>query len=195
MSIESVMPPTTSCSATPFFFLLQSSSGSFPASRLFASGGQIIGASASVLPMNIPGWFSLWLTDRDFNKKPTCLINTANKASAVWVVKSQKQNRETSLKTTSFALGRVSILIYWVMYQSRKTSKCCHGKKQREFHFDLLRWHRGAFLQTEQNLVLVHIWKSHKILFSYVNPQIYPHFSSQHELDFQMRSFPKPDTF
>ena len=39
-------------------------SGSFPMSRLFASGGQSVGASASasVLPMNIQGWFSLGLT-------------------------------------------------------------------------------------------------------------------------------------
>ena len=37
---------------------------SFPVSWLFASGGQNIGASASasVLPMNIQGWFSLGLT-------------------------------------------------------------------------------------------------------------------------------------
>ena len=37
-------------------------SWSFPLSRLFASGGQSIGASASVLPMNIHGWFPLGLT-------------------------------------------------------------------------------------------------------------------------------------
>ena len=39
-------------------------SGSFPVSRLFPSGGQSIGASASasVLPMNVQGWFSLGLT-------------------------------------------------------------------------------------------------------------------------------------
>ena len=38
-------------------------SGSFPMSRLFTSGGQSIGASASasVLPVNIQGWFSLSL--------------------------------------------------------------------------------------------------------------------------------------
>ena len=36
-------------------------SGSFPMSRLFASGGWSIGASASVLPMNIQGWFPLGL--------------------------------------------------------------------------------------------------------------------------------------
>ena len=39
-------------------------SGSFQMSRLFASGGQSIGASASasVLPMNIQGWFPSGLT-------------------------------------------------------------------------------------------------------------------------------------
>ena len=34
----------------------------FPMSQLFASGGQSIGASASMLPMNIQGWFPLGLT-------------------------------------------------------------------------------------------------------------------------------------
>ena len=37
-------------------------SGSFPISLLFASGSQSIGASASVLPMNIQGWFPLGQT-------------------------------------------------------------------------------------------------------------------------------------
>ena len=37
-------------------------SGSFPVSQVFISSGQIIGASASVLPMNIQGWFPLGLT-------------------------------------------------------------------------------------------------------------------------------------
>ena len=37
-------------------------SGAFPVSRLFTSDGQSIGASASVLPMNIQGWFLLGLT-------------------------------------------------------------------------------------------------------------------------------------
>ena len=34
----------------------------FPKSQLFASGDQSIGASASILPMNIQGWFHLGLT-------------------------------------------------------------------------------------------------------------------------------------
>ena len=56
--------PTISSSATPFSSYLQSfpASGSFPMSQLFLSGGQSIGASASVLPMNVQGWFPLGLT-------------------------------------------------------------------------------------------------------------------------------------
>ena len=57
--------PTISSSVVPFS-CLQSfpAAGSFPGSQLFASSGQSIGASpsASVLPMNIQGWFPLGLT-------------------------------------------------------------------------------------------------------------------------------------
>ena len=54
---------TISTSVIPFS-CLQSvpESGSFPMSQHFASGGQSIGASASVLLMNIQGWFHLGLT-------------------------------------------------------------------------------------------------------------------------------------
>ena len=58
--------PTISFSVTSFSFYPQSfaSSRSFPMSQLFASHDQRIGisASASVLPMNIQGWFPLELT-------------------------------------------------------------------------------------------------------------------------------------
>ena len=56
--------PTISSSVTPFSSFPQSfpASGSFPMSWFFASGDQSIGASASVLPMNIQGWFPLGLT-------------------------------------------------------------------------------------------------------------------------------------
>ena len=51
-------------SAIPFSFCLQSfpASGSLPMSQFFASGGQSIGASASVFPVNIQEWFPLRLT-------------------------------------------------------------------------------------------------------------------------------------
>ena len=58
--------PTISSYVVPFSSCLQSfvDSGSFPMNRLFTSGGQNIGvsASASVLPMNIQDWFPLALT-------------------------------------------------------------------------------------------------------------------------------------
>ena len=58
--------PTISSSVTLFSSCPQSSpaSGSFPMGRLFATGGQSIGgsASAAVLLMNIQDWFPLGLT-------------------------------------------------------------------------------------------------------------------------------------
>ena len=58
--------PTISSSVALFSFCLQSfpESGSFSMSQLFASGVQSISvsASASVLPMNVQGWFPLGWT-------------------------------------------------------------------------------------------------------------------------------------
>ena len=53
-----------SFSVVPFSSCPQSfpTSGSFPMSQLFVSGGQSVGASASVFPMNIQGWFPLGFT-------------------------------------------------------------------------------------------------------------------------------------
>ena len=65
-SIESVIHPTISSSVAPFSCCLQSfpASGSFPVSQLFRSGGQSTGAS--VLRVNIQGWFLLGLTGLTF---------------------------------------------------------------------------------------------------------------------------------
>ena len=54
---------TISFSVVPLSFCLQSfpTSGSFPMSQFFPSGGQSIGASASILPKNIQDWFPLEL--------------------------------------------------------------------------------------------------------------------------------------
>ena len=56
--------PTVSSSVAFFSFCLQSFpvSGSLPMSQLFASGGQSIGVSASILQKSIQGWFTLRLT-------------------------------------------------------------------------------------------------------------------------------------
>ena len=64
MSIESVMLSNHLIFCHPLLLPPSSpASGSFPMSQLFTSGGQSIGvsASASVLPMNIQGWFLLGL--------------------------------------------------------------------------------------------------------------------------------------
>ena len=62
--VGNAIPPSSS--VIPFSSCLQffPTSVSFPMSRLFASGGQITGvsASASVLPMKIQGWFPLGWT-------------------------------------------------------------------------------------------------------------------------------------
>ena len=66
MSIESVMLSNYPILCRPFSSCLQSFplSGCFLRSKFFTSNGQIIGASASasILPMNIQGWFPLGLT-------------------------------------------------------------------------------------------------------------------------------------
>ena len=59
MSIESVMPSSHLMPFSSFSQFLPAS-GSFPMSQLFAWGGQSIGVSASVLPMNTQDWSLGW---------------------------------------------------------------------------------------------------------------------------------------
>ena len=65
-SIESVMPSKHLILCCPLLLLplIFPSSGSFPVSQFFPSGGQRIGvlASGSVLSMNVQNWFPLRLT-------------------------------------------------------------------------------------------------------------------------------------
>ena len=64
MSVESVMPSSHLILCYPLLLLpsVFPSIRVFPMSSLFTSGGQSIWASASVLPMNIQGWFPVGLT-------------------------------------------------------------------------------------------------------------------------------------
>ena len=64
MCIELVIPSNhlILCHPLPLLPSIFPSIRSFPMSQLFASGGQSIGASASVLPVNIQGLFPLGLT-------------------------------------------------------------------------------------------------------------------------------------
>ena len=60
---DTIQPSHPLLSPSPPFSIF-SRSGSFPMSHFFTSDGQSVGvsASASVLPMNIQGWFPLRLT-------------------------------------------------------------------------------------------------------------------------------------
>ena len=64
LTISSIAhPPFSSCRQS------FPASGSFPVSQLFASGGQSIGASATVLPKNIQGWFLYGILFKSKKKK------------------------------------------------------------------------------------------------------------------------------
>ena len=101
--------PTISTSAASFSSCPRSfpASGSFPVSWLFASGGQSIGASTSVLPMNIQGWFpriSVGLTGlislQSEGLSKSFLQHHSLKASIIWC-------------STFFMVQFTSICDYW----------------------------------------------------------------------------------
>ena len=82
--------PTISSSVVPFSSCPQSfpASGSFPVSQFFASGDQRIGASASasVLPLNILGWFPLGWTGLIFlqSEELSRVFSTSTKG-VIWL--------------------------------------------------------------------------------------------------------------
>ena len=81
--------PTISSSVVPFTSYLQTFtlSGSFPMSQFFASGGQSIGVSASVLPMNIQDWSPLgWTGWISVQSKGLSRVfqHHSSKASILW---------------------------------------------------------------------------------------------------------------
>ena len=90
MSIELVTPSNHLILCCPFSSCPQSfpASGSFPVSQLLTSGGQSIGASASILPMNSQGWFPSGLTGLIFfavqETLKSLLQHHNSKASILW---------------------------------------------------------------------------------------------------------------
>ena len=106
---------TVSSSAAFCSFCLQSfpASGSFPNRWLFTSGGQSIGASvsASVLTMNIQGWFPLGLTgliSMLFKGLSRVFISATNAQPSLW-----SNTNMTTRKTIAF-LGYRCIICIWL---------------------------------------------------------------------------------
>ena len=107
--------PAISSSVISFSSSLQSfpASGSFPVSRLFASRDQSIGASssASVLPMNIQGWFSLGLTGLIF-------LSWAKKEKKVILRRGYRIEKE-HVREVRHVLGRIYLEKWWVCIHQR----------------------------------------------------------------------------
>ena len=101
---------TISSSATPFSFCLQSfpASGSCPMNQLFTSGGRSIGASnsASVLPMNIQGWFPSELT---------ALISFNPQSKGLWRVFSSTTIQKNQFFSIQPSLRSISHICTWIL--------------------------------------------------------------------------------
>ena len=112
--------PTISSSVTTFSSCLQSfpATGSFPGSRLFTSGGQHSGASASasVLPMNFQGWFPLenWLIWSPFCPRNSQESSPAPRFKSIisWVL------------SLLYSLTLTSIRDYWKNHNLEYTDLC-----------------------------------------------------------------------
>ena len=100
--------PTISSSIYPFSSCLQSFPvlGSFPMSWLFTSDRQSIAASASssVLPIDIQGWFPLWLTG---------LISLQSKDSQESSLVLQFESINSSVLSFPYGPTLTSIRNYW----------------------------------------------------------------------------------
>ena len=136
--------PIISPPAVPFSSCLQSfpASGSFLTCQLFASGGQNIGASASasVIPMNIQGWFPLGLTD---------LVSLQSKGLARIFSNTAVQKHQFLSVSLLYGPTLTSIHDYWKRHSQKKKIKK---------YFELSRWtqavghqcgHIGAQLQMQ----------------------------------------------
>ena len=100
-------------SSCPQFF---PPSGFFSLNLLFTSGGQSIRASASVLPMNIQGWFPLGLTG---------LISLQSKGlSRASSPAPQFERINSSLLSLLYGLIITSICDYWRNYSFDYTDFC-----------------------------------------------------------------------
>ena len=101
--------PTISSSVIPFSSCLQSfpASGSFPVSRLFASGGQSVGASASEsLPlMTIRDWFPLGLTGLTSLLLLTHTLSSLSRSLQVVMHSLWRLETEFAFKSTTLLSG------------------------------------------------------------------------------------------
>ena len=142
--------PTISSSVVPFSSCLQSfpTSGSFPMSQLFTSGGQSIGASdsTSVLPKNIQDWSPLgwtgWISLQPKGLSGVFSNTTLQKlqCSAFFIVQLSHQYMNTG-KTIALSrwifVGKVMSLLFNMLSRLIITflSSCCLAYGYWTYHF------------------------------------------------------------
>ena len=112
--------PTISSSVVPFSSRLQSfpASGTFPMSWLFSSGDQSVGASASVLPMNIQDWFPLGLTG---------LVSWQSKGLSRVFSNTTVQKNRFFVLSLLYCSTLTSILDYWKNHSFDYMDFCCQS--------------------------------------------------------------------
>ena len=130
MSVESVMPSNHLILCHPLLSRLQSfpASGSFPMTWLFASGGQSIGAlaSVSVLPMNItPTIYNLSNTDF-FKSKSECVNSIGYVQKTKKNSLSGKFDFELSHKAFLFCIGVQPISNVVIISGEQQTDSYMH---------------------------------------------------------------------
>ena len=126
--------PTSSSSVVPFSSCPQSfpASGSFPKSRLFTSGGQSIGASASapVLPVNVQGWFPwtglITCTEHFVQRpllKPSSFHFLFRKHSVIICILEVRKLRYWEVNRLAWGLTARK-QVEWTQYSQEKTCFC-----------------------------------------------------------------------
>ena len=141
MSIELALLSISS-SAAPFSCCLQSfpASGSFPIIRLFASGGQSIGTSApaSVLPMNVQGWFPLGLIGLISSHSKglsTVLSSTTILQCSAFSMVQLSHSCITTRKITALTIWNFVRKVLSSLLNMPPVSHSFSSKEQESFHF------------------------------------------------------------
>ena len=131
-------------SVTPFSSCPQSfpAPGSFPMSWLFPSGGQSIGASACVLPVNIQGQFSLGLTG---------LISVCPSNSQEFSLAPQFESIHSSVLSLLYGPTLISVRGYWKNH-SFDYMDLCQQSDVSIFFFLFLHHHRKDIMKNIQIL-------------------------------------------
>ena len=170
LSIECVMLPKHHIFCHLLLLLPLIFPNLFPMSQLFPSGGQNIGASASasVLQMNIQGWFSLGLT---------ALISLLSKGLSR--VFSNHSLKASILRHSAFLMVHLSHP-YMTTGKTIALTSQTFVSKMKSLLFNMLFWFVVAFLQRSNHILISRLQSPSKMILEpkkikSVTVAIFPH--------------------